>query len=249
MQQSILPIPQHVGIIMDGNRRWAQGHGLPVLEGHRRGMNSLTEVVKASLSLGILYLTVYAFSSENWRRPLDEIRGLMNLFRIYAKENIKSLQAQGVRLRFMGDRSQLDEDIIKIMEDAEKTTESCDKLTLRIAISYGSQQEIVTAIKSISEKAISQEIQIDQITPELISAHLETADAPDPDLIIRTSGEHRLSNFLLWQAAYSEFLFTDIFWPDVTQEHFGQFINNYRLRERRYGKTSEQIQNASCQLA
>ncbi len=249
MSQSILPIPTHVGIIMDGNRRWAKHRGLPVLEGHRRGMTALNEVVKESLALGIQHITVYGFSTENWSRPLDEVRGLMNLIRIYAKENVKTLRAAGVRLCFMGDRTMIDSDVLQIMEDAEKLTASCEKLTLRIAFSYGSRQEITAAIKAIAEKVLQKEIQIDQITPEMVSAHLETAGAPDPDLIIRTGGEQRLSNFLLWQAEYSEFLFTDIFWPDVTQELFRQFINDYRGRERRYGKTSEQIQDAACGLA
>jgi len=245
---TMLPIPQHVGIIMDGNRRWAKQHGLPVLQGHKHGMDALTEVVKESLSLGIQHMTVFGFSTENWRRPLEEVRGLMNLFRMYTKENVKSLKAQGVSLRFIGDRSLMDPDIQQIMHESEQLTASCDKLTLRIALSYGARQEITAAFKKIAEKILHREIQINQITPELISAHLETAGVPDPDVIIRTSGECRLSNFLLWQAEYSEFIFTEVLWPDITREKFKHLINDYCKRERRYGKTSEQIQDDTHEL-
>lgn len=227
--------PKHIAIIMDGNGRWAKAHGLPRAVGHKKGADAVREVVEGCLERGINVLTLYAFSSENWSRPKDEVSDLMGLLRLYIKKEISSLDKQGVRLRFIGQRERLAQDIIKQIKQAEDRTKHNDKLTLVIALNYGGQAEIIDAVKKIVRQVDSGSIQVDDITEEILSSSLYTADWENPDLIIRTSGEQRLSNFMLWQAAYSEFLFMDLLWPDFNKKSLDDAIEAYHQRERRFG--------------
>ena len=237
LRETTPPPPVHVAIIMDGNGRWAQGRGRPRIEGYRRGMETVREVVKGSIELGIEYLTLYGFSIENWKRPAAEISSLMGLLRLYLRQEIKELDQRGVRMRFIGQRSLLADDIVSLIEEAEEKTKSNTALNLVVALSYGARQEITAASRSIAQRVGSGELDISTIDETVISQHLETAGMPDPDLVIRTSGEQRISNFLLWQVAYAELVFTDTLWPDFSQEDLRDAINEYHRRERRYGAT------------
>lgn len=227
--------PNHIAIIMDGNGRWAKAHGFPRAIGHKKGADAVREVVEGCLERGINVLTLYAFSSENWSRPDDEVSDLMGLLRLYIKKEVSSLDKQGVRLRFIGQRERLAQDIIKQIEQAEDRTKHNEKLTLVIALNYGGQAEIIDAVKKIARQVDSGSITVDNITEETLSSSLYTADWENPDLIIRTSGEQRLSNFMLWQAAYSEFLFMDLLWPDFNKKSLDDAIEVYHQRERRFG--------------
>ncbi|MCD6035409.1 MAG: ispU [Rickettsiales bacterium] len=227
--------PSHVAIIMDGNGRWASKRGLPRVMGHRQGAESVRTAIKTSIELGVSYLTLYAFSSENWSRPAEEVEDLMNLLRFYLGKELDSLHEQGVRVRFIGDRTRLAEDILQQMLAAEARTAANTKLNVNIALSYGSRQEIIHAIQTIAQQVKSGELSTESITESTISDHLYTVDIPDPDLLIRTSGEERLSNFLLWQMAYTELYFTDVLWPDFSAEHFRKAVDAYIERDRRYG--------------
>lgn len=231
--------PRHVAIIMDGNGRWAKARGLPRNLGHRQGVDAVREVVRACGRLGIQYLTLYAFSSENWKRPETEVAGLMDLLRIYIRRELDELARSGVRVCVIGNRSKLAPDIVELIADAETKTKENRKLTLVIALSYGSQDEIVTACRKIAEQVAAGTLRVEDITVETVAGHLQTAGIPDPDLIIRTSGEQRLSNFLLWQSAYSELVFADKLWPDFSPEDLAAAIDEYRRRERRYGGSGE----------
>ncbi|MFP6733264.1 MAG: isoprenyl transferase [Rhodospirillales bacterium] len=230
--------PNHVAIIMDGNGRWAQARGLPRIAGHRRGAQSVRTAVECSVKFGVRYLTLYSFSSENWKRPVREVEDLMDLLRRYLLSEIADLHKNGVRLRVIGDRHELSPDLVKLIEEGEASTAGNDKLDLIVALSYGGRSEIVSAIRKIAKKVEAGQLQSDEIDESVLEAHLETADIPDPDLLIRTSGEQRISNFLLWQIAYSELVFLETLWPDFSEKDFLKAINEYQRRERRFGATA-----------
>ena len=230
-----LPPPVHVAIIMDGNGRWAMARGLPRSAGHKRGAESVRKSVKGAILNGVSYLTLFGFSSENWKRPPDEIRDLMGLLRLYLKSEIKDLHKEGVRLLIIGDRVNLDKDIIEIIQSSEEMTKNNTRLTLIIALSYGGRAEILHAAKQIGKDIAQGDLQISDIDEDALSERLFTKDIPDPDLLIRTSGEQRLSNFLLWQCAYTEFIFVDTLWPDFAEADFESAIKVFQNRERRYG--------------
>lgn len=229
--------PAHIAIIMDGNGRWARARNLPRIAGHRRGAEAVRNTVKACSELGIPYLTLYAFSSENWRRPAAEVDDLMGLLQLYLRQEVGELKRQGVRLRFIGDRAGLSADINRLIENAEKDTAENRDLLLTIALNYGSHDEIIRAVRGIAADAVAGRLNIDEIDETRFSSYLETSGLPNPDMIIRTSGEKRLSNFLLWQAAYSELIFLDIFWPDFTKESLEEALDEFHARERRYGQS------------
>ncbi len=228
---------QHIAFIMDGNRRWAKARGLPIIAGHEKGAKTLTEVAKAAKDLGIKYITVYAFSTENWKREKSEVEGLMNLLRKYLKESFKELEENNARIMFIGERDMLASDIVADMEKIESRTAQNDGITLCVALSYGGRQEIVAATKKIAELAQNGGLNVKDIDEKKFSDMLYTKDLPDPDLLIRTSGEERISNFLLWQLSYSEFYFSDTLWPDFSKEELVKIIDEYKNRERRYGKS------------
>ncbi len=227
--------PAHIAIIMDGNGRWARSRGLPRAAGHERGAESVRTAVRGCTDLGVRYLTLYAFSSENWRRPRSEVDDLMGLLRVYLKREVADLDDQNVRLRFIGNRAGLPDDIIGLTARAEAKTQNNDGLVLVIALNYGSHDEIVQAARRLAKEAVDGTIDPADIDEEMFAARLETADIPNPDLLIRTSGEQRLSNFLLWQSAYTELVFLDICWPDFSRESLEAAIDEYRQRERRFG--------------
>ena len=227
---------QHIAIIMDGNGRWAAKRGLPRNAGHQKGAEVIIETAKAVKELGVKYLTVYAFSTENWKRSKQEVDGLMNLLRQYLDKNFEELEKNDVRIRFIGERNMLAADIVAKMENLERRTISNQILVLQIALSYGSRQEIINAVKEAAQKVKEGELTVEGIDEKNFSQMLYTADVPDPDLLIRTSGEQRLSNYLLWQLAYTELFFTDTLWPDFSKEELKSIIENYKTRERRYGK-------------
>jgi len=227
---------RHIAIIMDGNGRWASRRGLPRTMGHRKGAEVVKSITKAVAEEGVKYLTLYAFSTENWQRSNDEVKFLMDLLRQYLKNDLQEIKDNQIRIRFIGERYMLDDDIQKAMLDLEKDTEQFDKMTLCIALSYGSRQEIISAVKKTAQLVKNGDISIGDIDVNLFSGLLYTKDIPNPDLLIRTSGEQRISNYLLWQIAYSELAFTDVMWPDFTSEILKKIIENYKTRERRYGK-------------
>ena len=231
--------PRHVAIIMDGNGRWAKARGLPRNLGHRQGVDAVREVVRACGRLGIEYLTLYAFSSENWKRPETEVAGLMDLLRIYIRRELDDLARNGVRVRVIGDRTRLAPDIVELITNAENRTCDNGKLTVVIALSYGGQDEIVTACRRIADQVAAGQLKAEDINAEMVASHLQTAGIPDPDLIIRTSGEQRLSNFLLWQSAYSELIFTDKLWPDFAPDDLAAAVVEFQRRDRRYGGSGE----------
>jgi undecaprenyl diphosphate synthase len=227
--------PRHVAIIMDGNGRWAKKRFLPRALGHREGAEAVRRTVRAASELGIAYLTLYAFSSENWKRPAEEVDDLMGLLRLYLRNEIRELNDSNVRIRFIGARDRLSKDVLALIDDSEKLTGANSGLTLVIALNYGAQAEIVSAVQLIAGQVARGEISSDQIDEAMITRHLFTVDIPDPDLIIRTSGEQRLSNFLLWQAAYAELVFVETLWPDFDRAALEQAILDYHNRDRRYG--------------
>ena len=228
-------VPTHVAIIMDGNGRWAKKRRLPRVAGHKKGADAVRECVRACGELGISYLTLYAFSSENWKRSEEEVDDLMGLLRHYLRNEIEALHRNNVRLRCIGGRERLSADIVELMNHAEERTARNTGLTLILALNYGAQAEIVEAVRRLAAKAAAGEIKPEDIDEKMVAAHLQTADFPDPDIIIRTSGEKRLSNFLLWQAAYAELIFIDDYWPDFTKETLLKALAEFGLRERRYG--------------
>lgn len=228
-------IPNHVAIIMDGNGRWANVRGLPRSMGHRKGVEAVREAVRAAVDAGVGYLTLFAFSSENWSRPESEISDLMGLLKAFIRRDLATLHNENVRIRIIGDRSNLRSDILPLLLEAEERTRGNTAITLVIAFNYGSRDEIARAVRSIAGDVAAGILHPADVTPERISARLDTADIPDPDLIIRTSGEERLSNFLLWQAAYSELMFIPDFWPDFSRATFFDALENYAGRERRFG--------------
>lgn len=226
----------HIAIIMDGNGRWASKRGLPRSMGHKKGAETVKEITRAAGDLGVKYLTLYAFSTENWQRSPEEVNTLMGLLRQYLKSDLQEIQKNGVRIRFIGERDMLDADIVASMEKLEADTTGNEKMTLCIALSYGSRQEIVGAARKIAALAKKGDIQPEEIDVRMFSDMLYTKDIPDPDLVIRTSGEQRISNYLLWQIAYAEFFFSEVLWPDFTKQHLEAVINDFKTRERRYGK-------------
>jgi undecaprenyl diphosphate synthase len=227
--------PRHVAIIMDGNGRWAKSRGLPRTAGHRKGVEAVRRTVEAARELGISYLTMFGFSSENWRRPEGEVFDLMQLLRLYLRSEIAELHRNGIRLRVIGDRSRLSADIVTMIEKAEELTRGNTELNLIIALSYGARQEIVSAARRMVEDALAGRLSPEDVTEESFSARLLTRDIPDPDLLVRTSGEQRISNFLLWQLAYTELVFVDTLWPDFTKRDLEDAIREFNQRDRRFG--------------
>jgi undecaprenyl diphosphate synthase len=231
-------LPIHVAIIMDGNGRWARARGLPRVAGHRRGAESVRRAITAAAELGIRYLTLFGFSSENWKRPSAEVDDLMGLLRHYLRGEIAELHKNGVRLRVIGDRTKLAPDIVTLIDNAEAMTRDNAGLTLIVALSYGSRAELTAAARAIAQSVRDGRLSSDAIDEALVERHLTTAGIPDPDLLIRTSGEKRLSNFLLWQSAYTELVFMDTLWPDFTKQDLEEAIREFQRRERRYGASS-----------
>ncbi len=236
-QQATPRAPNHVAIIMDGNGRWANARGLPRSFGHQRGVEVVRRIVEVAADLGINYLTLYGFSTENWSRPAEEVRELMRLLRVYLRSNVAELHKNGIRLRVIGDRSRLASDITDMIDHAETLTRANARAHLTIALSYGSRQEIVAAARRLAEEVRAGLLDPEAIDEAAVAARLFTHDLPDPDLIIRTSGEKRVSNFLLWQAAYAELVFVDTLWPDFSRMDLEQAIGEFHRRERRYGAT------------
>ena len=228
-------VPRHVAVIMDGNGRWAQARGLPRTEGHRKGMEAVRRIIRHASRRGVGQLTLYSFSSENWRRPAEEVGFLMGLLKFFIRRDLADLHAENVRVRVIGEREGLSPDIAGLLDEAESLTRANSGLTLAIAFNYGSRQEIVAAVRAIAERVERGELAPAAIEAETIDAALLTADMPEPDLVIRTSGEQRLSNFLLWQAAYSELVFSPVLWPDFDEAAFDAALLDYNARERRFG--------------
>ncbi|KZB50915.1 MULTISPECIES: isoprenyl transferase [Thalassospira] len=228
-------VPRHVAIIMDGNGRWAKLRGKPRTMGHRSGVDAVRRTVEAAAEIGIEYLTLYGFSTENWKRPESEVSDLMGLLRLFIKRELATLHKNGVRIRIIGDRTRFDDDIRVLLANAEERTQGNTRLNLTIALSYGARAEITDAVRLIAQKVAAGEIRPDAIDENMVEAHLTTVGMPDPDLLIRTSGEQRISNFLLWQSAYTEFVFDQVLWPDFGREHLEKAIENFAGRERRFG--------------
>ena len=234
----IAKTPNHVAIIMDGNGRWAQQRNRPRLFGHHAGARRVREIVEACPQLGVKYLTIFAFSTENWKRTQAEVAGLMSLFRKYIEREAKALLNNGVRVRFIGDRIRLDDKLVSMMDELELLTSGNDLIHLTIAINYGGRDEVTRAAKRLAYEIEQGRLTHDDVDAETLSSFLDTHVLPDPDLVIRTSGEARISNFLLWQSAYSEYEFVDTLWPDFTAAEFARVLANYGGRERRYGAVS-----------
>lgn len=228
-------VPSHVGLIMDGNGRWAASRGLPRIEGHRRGLEALRATVRAAIEFSLDYLTVYSFSAENWSRPFEEIQDLMGLLKRFIRKDLVELHRAGVRVKVIGCRDTLQSDIRALLDEAETMTTLNEGLTLVVAFNYGGRQEIAAAARAIAKATVEGRLREADIDAALLSKYLDTSDIPDPDLIIRTSGEQRLSNFLLWQAAYAEFVFLPVLWPDFDRAAFAGALAEFAARERRFG--------------
>lgn len=237
MEEELKDLPTHVAIVMDGNGRWAKSRGLPRAEGHRRGAEAARRAVECAADLGIRYLTLFSFSSENWSRSSGEIEDLMGLLRWYLRSETAELHKNNVRLKVIGDRTRLPKDIVELIEHAESTMDANTGLTLILALSYGGRQDIVTAARVLARQVAEGALKADAIDETLFARYLATGGIPDPDLLIRTSGEQRISNFLIWQLAYTEFVFTDVLWPDFDDAHFKDAVDEFRRRDRRYGAT------------
>jgi undecaprenyl diphosphate synthase len=237
-------IPSHIAIIMDGNGRWAKQRGLPRASGHKKGVDTVRDIVEAAAEIGVKYLTLYTFSTENWNRPKEEVSTLMRLLLSSLKARLGELDKNDIKLTSVGDLSSLPVEVQKqLRTDIEKTRNN-KRMTLNLALSYSGRWELIKAVKSISEQVAEGKLNSENIDEKIISDNLTTRDLPDPDLLIRTSGEFRVSNFLLWQIAYSEFVILDVLWPEFTREHLYNSIKEFQKRERRFGKVSEQIQNS-----
>ena len=234
-------LPSHVAIIMDGNGRWAKRRKKPRLFGHKVGADSVRDIVEAAREIDIKVLTLYAFSSENWDRPVQEVSGLMSILKRYLESELPRMQENGIRLMSIGDRDRLPEGVRNTLEREIRKTADNSELILNLALSYGGRDEIVRAVKNIFRECTAGNRSVESITSEVIGSHLDTRDLPDPDLLIRTGGEFRLSNFMLWQVSYAEVYFTDIMWPDFRKEEFLQALSEYQSRERRFGRTGEQL--------
>jgi undecaprenyl diphosphate synthase len=235
-------IPRHIAIIMDGNGRWAQKQGLPRVKGHQAGVKSVREIVRVAGNLGVEVLTLYAFSTENWNRPALEVRALMTLLKTYLKDELENLQQNNVSLRCIGQTDKLPREVRTLAAEATAKTAANSGLILNLALNYGGRAEIVEAAKRVARKCVAGELDIDSITEDTFAAHLFTGGLPDPDLLIRTGGESRLSNFLLWQSSYAEIYVTDIYWPEFREESLLQAISNFQDRQRRFGKTGCQVE-------
>ncbi|QDW74455.1 isoprenyl transferase [Lachnospiraceae bacterium KGMB03038] len=233
-------MPRHIAIILDGNGRWAKAKGMPRNYGHAQGSKNVERICEEAYRMGIKYLTVYAFSTENWNRPKDEVNALMKLLRNYMKTCLKTAEKNDMKIRVIGDITRLDEDIRSRIQELEEATKNNGGLNFQIAINYGSRDEIKRAVRRIAQDCRDGKIQAEEIDEELIERYLDTHDIPDPDLLIRTSGEQRLSNYLLWQLAYTEFYFTDVPWPDFTKEELIRAVEQYNSRDRRYGGVKEE---------
>lgn len=240
LQQSIL-VPRHVAIIMDGNGRWAEERKRPRLFGHKAGVDSVREIVETARTLGIEFLTLYAFSTENWNRPSSEVTGLMGLLKSYLQSELRAMLKNDIRLCCLGQQDRLPADVQSVLQQAITDTKSCRGMTLNLALSYGGRSELVQAVRNLAKQCQEDALQWQDISEADITAHLFTAGQPDPDLLIRTGGENRLSNFLLWQASYAELYFTEIKWPDFKKDQFMEAINIFNRRQRRFGQTSAQL--------
>ncbi|WP_299623088.1 isoprenyl transferase [uncultured Tenacibaculum sp.] len=234
-------IPNHIAVIMDGNGRWAKKKGMQRVFGHRNALTAVREAVAGASEIGSKFITLYAFSTENWNRPKLEVDALMNLLVTSLKKEVPDFHKNGIKVNSIGSTEQLPKRAQKVLQEVIAETSQNSKITLTFALSYGSREEIVNAIKNISKKVVNNEIDIKKIDEKIINSHLYTFNLPDVDLMIRTSGEQRISNFLLWQMAYAELYFTDVLWPDFRKDHLFDAIIDYQNRERRFGKTSEQI--------
>ena len=233
-------VPQHIAIILDGNGRWAKSKGMPRNYGHAQGSKNVEKICEVAYKMGVNYLTVYAFSTENWNRPQSEVDALMTLLRNYMKTCLKTAEKNRMKVRVIGDKTRLDDDIRTRIEELEEASKNNDGLNFQIAINYGSRDEMVRAMRKMMKDCEAGKITSDEVTEEVFESYLDTHGIPDPDLLIRTSGELRLSNYLLWQLAYTEFYFTDVPWPDFTKEELEKAIMQYNNRDRRYGKIKEE---------
>jgi len=227
--------PTHVAIVMDGNGRWAQKRGQSRIKGHQAGVKTVREIVSHAASVGTKYLTIYSFSTENWKRPAEEIQALFGLLKTFVGQDLERLNRENVKVRVVGSKANLPEDILKLLETVEKVTSENTKLNLNIAFNYGGRDEIVRMVQKISNSVSAGELSSDQITEEIVGENLDTKGQPDPDLIIRTGGESRISNFLLWQSAYTEFVLLDVLWPDFTTDAFDEALQIFSTRARRLG--------------
>lgn len=236
------PVPKHIAIIMDGNNRWAKEHRLPGLAGHKAGVDCVRSVIEGCIEQGVEALTLFAFSSENWKRPPLEVKGLMELFKLALDRESKKLLKNNIRLRVIGDKTAFSASLQKKIAKAEEMTAECDGLQLNIAANYGGRWDIATAARSFAERCVAGEISPESITEELFSSQICLAGLPEPDLCIRTGGEQRISNFLIWQFAYTELYFSPLYWPDFDKHALGEAIDSYCGRERRFGRTSEQLE-------
>lgn len=234
-------IPGHVAIVMDGNGRWAEERRRPRLFGHQAGVRSVRTVVETAREIGIRYLTLYAFSTENWRRPSIEVRGLMTLLKSYLDSEQENMLRNDIRLRCLGEHQNLPVEVQAALAKAIEATFGCRAMTLNLALSYGSRSEIIRAVRELTAQCVAGTLSVEDLDEQKLSDHLYTGGQPDPDLFIRTGGENRLSNFLLWQASYAELYFTEVKWPDFGREEFLEAIRNYGLRQRRFGKTGAQL--------
>ena len=234
-------IPKHVAIIMDGNGRWAKDKGLPREFGHQNGVNSVKSIVQEAYKSGIEYFTLYAFSIENWDRPSDEVSSLMSLLVSTLRDEFDEIFDKDIKLNAVGEINSLPKEVVSELEFIINKTKNNQKMNLTLALSYGGKQEIFNAVKKIADKVKNNLIELNNFDDSIINSHLYTKNLPDVDLLIRTSGEQRISNFLLWQIAYAELYFTDVYWPDFSKDDFNLALENYKSRERRFGKTSEQI--------
>ena len=240
------PLPKHVAIIMDGNGRWAQQRRRPRLFGHKAGADSVREAVETAREVGIRHLTLYAFSTENWQRPGLEVKGLMGLLKNYLRSELDNMKKNGIRLQCFGQKYRLPDDVRGMLDMVIAETEHCSELRLNLCLSYGSRAEMIGAVQEIGRKCAAGELQPKDIDDQLFSDHLYSTGQPDPDLLIRTSGEQRLSNFLLWQLSYAELYFTDVQWPDFRRDQFLEALAEYAGRQRRFGKTGAQAKEAAC---
>ncbi|MCP8463533.1 polyprenyl diphosphate synthase [Pseudomonas sp. ZM23] len=240
--KQVTPVPRHVAIIMDGNNRWAKKRLMPGVAGHKAGVDAVRAVIKTCAEAGVEVLTLFAFSSENWQRPADEVGALMELFLMALRREVRKLSANGIRLRIIGDRNRFAPELQAAMREAEAMTAEGSAMLLQVAANYGGQWDITQAAQRLAREVQAGHLAPDEITPELIQGCLSTADQPMPDLCIRTGGEHRISNFLLWQLAYAELYFSDLYWPDFKREAMQAALVDYASRQRRFGKTSEQVE-------
>ena len=237
----IQKLPKHIAVIMDGNGRWAKAHGKPRIFGHKNGVKSVREITEAAAELGVENLTLYAFSTENWNRPKTEVNALMHLLVQTVRNELATLNKNSIRLNAIGDITKLPSKTYTVLMEGIENTKSNSRMTLNLALNYSSRWEIINAVKKISEDVKSDKLNPSDIDDFTFESYLETKNIPDPELLIRTSGEQRISNYLLWQIAYSELYFTDVYWPEFRKDHFYEAIINYQNRERRFGKISEQL--------